>query len=291
MQTYTPPLRDMRFVLHELHDSTALTKLPGLEEMTPDLLNTILEEAGKFISATLLPLNASGDAEGCRYEDGVVRTPKGFQQAYKAFVDGGWGALSSDPEYGGQGLPQSAAKLVEEMICACNLSFGLYPGLSHGAYLALKSHGSDALKNLYLPKLVDGSWTGTMCLTESHCGTDLGLLRTKAVPQADGSYLITGSKIFISAGEHDLTENIIHLVLARLPDAPPGIKGISLFVVPKFLPNADGSVGARNAVKCTGIEHKMGIKASATCQISFDEASGFLVGEPHKGMLGMLFLF
>jgi len=287
MQTYTPPLRDMRFVLHELHDSTALAKLPGLEEMTPDLLNTILEEAGKFISATLLPLNASGDAEGCRYEDGVVRTPKGFKEAYKAFVGGGWGALSSDPEYGGQGLPQSAAKLVEEMICGCNLSFGLYPGLSHGAYLALKSHGSDALRNLYLPKLVDGSWTGTMCLTESHCGTDLGLLRTKAVPQADGSYRITGSKIFISAGEHDLTENILHLVLARMPDAPPGIKGISLFVVPKFLPNADGSVGARNGVKCTGIEHKMGIKASATCQISFDQASGFLVGEPHKGMRAM----
>jgi len=287
MQTYTPPLRDMRFVIHELHDSSALAQLPGLEEMTPDLLNTILEEAGKFISATLLPLNASGDAEGCRYEDGVVRTPKGFKQAYQAFIEGGWGALSSDPEYGGQGLPQGAAKLVEEMICGCNLSFGLYPGLSHGAYLALKSHGSDELKNVYLPKLVDGSWTGTMCLTESHCGTDLGLLRTKAVPQADGSYRITGSKIFISAGEHDLTENIIHLVLARMPDAPPGIKGISLFVVPKFLPNADGSVGARNGVKCTGIEHKMGIKASATCQISFDQASGFLVGEPHKGMRAM----
>jgi len=287
MQTYTPPLRDMRFVIHELHDSSALAQLPGLEEMTPDLLNTILEEAGKFIGATLLPLNASGDAEGCHYEDGVVRTPKGFKEAYRAFVDGGWGALSSDPEYGGQGLPQSAAKLVEEMICGCNLSFGLYPGLSHGAYLALKSHGSEALKNRYLPKLVDGSWTGTMCLTESHCGTDLGLLRTKAVPQADGSYRITGSKIFISAGEHDLAENIIHLVLARMPDAPPGIKGISLFVVPKFLPNADGSVGPRNGVKCTGIEHKMGIKASATCQVSFDDAAGFLVGEPHKGMRAM----
>jgi alkylation response protein AidB-like acyl-CoA dehydrogenase len=287
MQTYTPPLRDMRFVIHELHDSTALARLPGLEDMTPDLLNTVLDEAGKFISGTLLPLNASGDAEGCHYEDGVVRTPKGFKEAYDAFVKGGWGALSSDPGYGGQGLPQSVAKLVEEMICACNLSFGLYPGLSHGAYLALKSHGSEALKNLYLPKLVDGSWTGTMCLTESHCGTDLGLLRTKAVPQSDGSFRITGSKIFISAGEHDLTENIIHLVLARMTDAPPGIKGISLFVVPKFLPAADGGVGPRNGVRCTGIEHKMGIKASATCQISFDEATGFLVGEPHKGMRAM----
>ena len=287
MQTYNPPLRDMRFVLHELHDSTSLTKLPGLEEMTPDILNSVIEEAGKFISATLLPLNASGDAEGCHYEANVVKTPKGFKEAYRAFVEGGWGSLSSDPQYGGQGVPESVSKLVEEMICACNLSFGLYPGLSHGAYLALKSHGSEELKNLYLPKLVDGSWSGTMCLTEAHCGTDLGLLRTKAAPQADGSYKLNGSKIFISAGEHDLTENIIHLVLARLPDAPPGVKGISLFVVPKFLPKADGTVGARNGVKCTGIEHKMGIKASATCQISFDDASGWLVGEPHKGMRAM----
>jgi len=287
MQTYTPPLRDMRFVIHELHDSTSLAALPGLEEMTPDLLNTILDEAGKFITATLLPLNASGDAEGCHYEDGVVRTPKGFKEAYKSFVEGGWGSLSSDPAYGGQGLPQSVAKLVEEMICGCNLSFGLYPGLSHGAYLALKSHGSKELKDLYLPKLVDGSWAGTMCLTESHCGTDLGLLRTKAMPQSDGTYRLTGSKIFISAGEHDLTENIIHLVLARMPDAPPGIKGISLFVVPKFLPDVDGTIGARNGVMCTGIEHKMGIKASATCQISFDDATGFLVGEAHKGMRAM----
>jgi len=287
MQTYTAPLRDMRFVLHELHDSTALVSLPGLEEMTPDVLNTVLDEAGKFIGAVLLPLNASGDAEGCHYADGVVRTPKGFKEAYRAFVGGGWGSLSSGPEYGGQGLPQSVAKLVEEMICACNLAFGLYPGLSHGAYLALKSHGSELLKNVYLPKLVDGRWAGTMCLTESHCGTDLGLLRTRAVPQADGSYRLTGSKIFISAGEHDLTENIIHLVLARMPDAPPGVRGISLFVVPKFLPNADGTLGARNGVKCTGIEHKMGIKGSATCQITFDEAAGWLVGEPHKGMRAM----
>jgi len=287
MQTYTAPLRDMRFVMHELHDSAALTKLPGLEEATPELLDTILEEAAKFLGGVLLPLNASGDLEGCHWDDGVVRTPKGFKEAYRAFVEAGWGALSSDPKYGGQGLPESVSKLVEEMICACNLSFGLYPGLSHGAYLALQSHGSEELKDLYLPKLVDGSWAGTMCLTEAHCGTDLGLLRTRAVPQPDGSYQITGSKIFISAGEHDLTENIIHLVLARMPDAPPGIKGISLFVVPKFLPKADGSVGARNGVKCTAIEHKMGIKASATCQLSFDEATGWLVGEPHKGMRAM----
>jgi len=287
MQNYTAPLRDMRFVLHELHDSTSLKHLPGLEEVTPDLLNTVLEEAAKLIGAVLLPLNASADAEGCRWEDGVVHTPKGFKEAYREFVEGGWGSLNADPAYGGQGLPESVSKLVEEMICASNLSFGLYPGLSHGAYLALRSHGSEALKDLYLPKLVDGTWAGTMCLTEPQCGTDLGLLRTKAVPQADGSYKLTGSKIFISSGEHDLTENIIHLVLARLPDAPPGIKGISLFVVPKFLPKPDGSVGERNGVLCTGIEHKMGIKASATCQISFDEATGWLVGEPNKGMRAM----
>jgi alkylation response protein AidB-like acyl-CoA dehydrogenase len=287
MQIYNAPLRDMRFVMHELHDSASLAKLPGLEEVTPDLLDTVLEEASKFITSVLLPLNASGDREGCHYEDGRVHTPRGFKEAYTAFVDGGWGALSSDPQYGGQGLPESASKLVEEMICACNLSFGLYPGLSHGAYLALKSHGSSTLKDLYLPKLVNGTWTGTMCLTESHCGTDLGLLKTKAVPQPDGSFKLDGSKIFISAGEHDLAENIIHLVLARLPDAPPGIKGISLFVVPKFLPGADGSVGPANGVSCAGIEHKMGIKASATCQINFNQATGWLVGEPHKGMRAM----
>ena len=287
MQIYNAPLRDMRFVMHELHDSASLAKLPGLEDATPDVLDTVLEEAAKFLTATLLPLNASGDAEGCHFDAGVVRTPKGFKAAYKAFIDAGWGALSSAPEYGGQGLPESASKLVEEMICACNLAFGLYPGLSHGAYLALKSHGSAALKDLYLPKLVDGTWTGTMCLTEAHCGTDLGLLRTKAVPATDGSYKLNGSKIFISAGEHDLTENIIHLVLAKLPEAPSGVKGISLFVVPKFLPNADGSVGSANGVICAGIEHKMGIKASATCQINFNDASGWLVGEPHKGMRAM----
>jgi alkylation response protein AidB-like acyl-CoA dehydrogenase len=287
MQTYTAPLRDMRFVMHELHDSASLARLPGLAEITPDLLNTILDEAAKFITGVLLPINATGDAEGCHYEDGVVRTPKGFKEAYKAFVEGGWGSLNADPAYGGQGLPESVSKLVEEMICACNLAFGLYPGLSHGAYLALKSHGSPRLKDLYLPKLVDGTWTGTMCLTESHCGTDLGLLRTKAIPQQDGSYRVSGSKIFISSGEHDLAENIIHLVLARLPDAPPGVKGISLFVVPKFLPNPDGTVGARNGVRCAGIEHKMGIKGSATAQLNLDQATGWLVGEPHKGMRAM----
>jgi alkylation response protein AidB-like acyl-CoA dehydrogenase len=287
MQTYTAPLRDMRFVMHELHDSAALSKLPGLGEVNAELMDTVLEEAAKFLTATLLPINASGDAEGCHYEDGVVHTPRGFKEAYQAFHGAGWGSLNSDPAYGGQGLPESVSKLVEEMSCSCNLSFGLYPGLSHGAYLALKSHGSTELKDLYLPKLVDGSWSGTMCLTEAHCGTDLGLLRTKAEPRPDGSYRLSGSKIFISAGEHDLAENIIHLVLARLPDAPKGVKGISLFVVPKFLPKKDGSVGERNGVKCGAIEHKMGIKGSATCQMNFDGATGWLVGEPNKGMRAM----
>lgn len=286
MQIYKAPLRDMRFVMHELHDSSALATLAGFEEVTPDLLDTVLEEASKFFESVLLPLNASGDAEGCHYENGAVRTPNGFKDAYKQFTAGGWGSLNSDPAYGGQGLPESTSKLVEEMICACNLSFGLYPGLSHGAYLALKSYGSPELKDRYLPKLVDGSWSGTMCLTEAHCGTDLGLLRTRAEPQVDGSYKLNGSKIFISAGEHDLAENIIHLVLARLPDSPPGVKGISLFVVPKFLPQA-GSIGHANGVSCAGIEHKMGIKASATCQINFNDASGWIVGEPHKGMRAM----
>jgi len=287
MQIYKAPLRDMRFVLYELFDSRTVAALPGGEELTPELIDSILEEAAKFTEKVLLPLNASGDEEGCHYENGVVRTPKGFKDAYVAFREGGWTAMACDPAYGGQGLPEIVNKLVEEMICATNLSFGLYPGLSHGAYLALRHHASDELKQKFLPKLVDGTWSGTMCLTEAHCGTDLGLLRTKAVPQADGSYRVTGSKIFISAGEHDLTENIVHLVLARLPDAPVGVKGISLFVVPKFLPTPDGGVGARNGVLCTAIEHKMGIKASATCQLSFEDATGWMVGRPNKGLQAM----
>ncbi|WP_342165846.1 acyl-CoA dehydrogenase C-terminal domain-containing protein [Methylobacterium sp. SD21] len=285
MQTYKAPLRDMRFVLNELHGSAEA--LPGHEDFTPDIADAILEEAGKFCTERLLPLNASGDEEGCRLENGVVRTPKGFPEAYKAFREGGWTAMGADPAYGGQGLPAGINKLVEEMICSTNLSFGLYPGLSHGAYQAIEGHASEELKAAYLPKLVDGTWTGTMCLTEAHCGTDLGLLRTKAVPQGDGSYAITGSKIFISAGDHDLTENIVHLVLAKLPDAPKGVKGISLFLVPKFLPRPDGTPGERNGVTCSALEHKMGIKASATCQMSFDDAKGWLVGEPHKGMRAM----
>ncbi|NPD66675.1 acyl-CoA dehydrogenase [Lichenicola cladoniae] len=287
MQTYNAPLRDMRFVLHELHGLDALTSLPYFADLNAETVDLVLEEASRIATEVLLPLNASGDAEGCIVENGVVRTPKGFREAYDVFRDGGWNALAGDPDYGGQGLPESVNKLVEEMICAANLSFGLYPGLTHGAVMALSAYGSSELKDLYLPKMIDGIWSGAMCLTESQCGTDLGLLRTRAVPQEDGSYLLTGSKIFISAGEHDLTENIIHLVLARLPDAPPGIKGISLFLAPKFLPKPDGSVGPRNGILCTGLEHKMGLKASATCQISFDDAQAWLVGAPHKGMQSM----
>ena len=244
MQVYTAPIRDMRFVMHELHDSAAHVSAIGTPDVSAELMDSILEEAAKFATEVLLPINASGDEEGCKLENGVVRTPKGFKAAYDRFRESGWGGLSSDAEYGGQGLPELVAKMVEEMQCSANLSFGLYPGLTHGATLALKGHGSDELKTRYLPKMIEGTWSGTMNLTEAHCGTDLGLLRTKAVPQTDGSYRITGNKIFISAGEHDLTENIIHLVLARLPDAPKGVKGISMFLVPKFLPTDDGRPGA-----------------------------------------------
>jgi len=287
MATYKAPLRDMRFVLYELHNGAALSELPGLEEMTPELLDPVLEEAAKVCEEVLFPLNRSGDEEGCRLENGVVRTPKGFPEAFRLFREGGWTGIACDPAYGGQGVPHTVNMLVEEMICSSNLSFGLYPGLTHGAYKALSTHGSEELKQRYLPKLVEGVWSGTMCLTEPHCGTDLGLSRTKAEPQPDGSYRISGTKIFISAGEHDLTDNIIHLVLARLPDAPKGIKGISLFLVPKFLVKDDGSLGERNGVTCGAIEHKMGIKASATCVLNFDGATGWLVGESHKGMRAM----
>jgi alkylation response protein AidB-like acyl-CoA dehydrogenase len=287
MQTYKAPLRDMRFVLHELHDSAALTQLRGFEDVSAELMDSILEEAAKVAQEVLLPTNAPGDEIGCVLENGVVRTPRGYKEAYDMFRDGGWTALSADPKYGGQGLPESLNKLVEEMICSANLAFSLYPGLTHGAYQAIASHASDTLKDTYLPKMVDGTWSGTMCLTEAHCGTDLGLLRTRAVPQDDGSYKVSGSKIFISAGEHDLTENIVHLVLARLPDAPRGTRGISLFLVPKFIPAPDGRPGARNGVVCTALEHKMGIKGSSTCQLTFEDATGWLVGDLNKGLATM----
>jgi len=287
MPVYKAPLADMRFVLHELYDSNTIMQLPGYEEFTPELIDSVLDEAAKFTEEVLFPLNQTGDSEGCVYENGVVRTPAGFKQAFKAFREGGWTAMASDPAYGGQGMPIVASLLVEEMMNSANMSFGLYPGLTHGAYLAIYHHGTEEQKQLYLPKMVAGDWTGTMCLTEAHCGTDLGMLRTKAVPNEDGSFSITGNKIFISAGEHDLSENIIHLVLARLPDAPAGVKGISLFVVPKFLPKEDGTPGQRNGLMCTNIEHKMGLKGSATCAMSFDGATGWMVDEPNKGLRAM----
>ncbi len=286
MQIYKAPIRDMRFVLSEMDSIEEFAAL-GFEDVSEDLVETILEEAGKLCEEVLLPLNATGDAEGCHYENGVVRTPKGFREAYQAFREGGWTTLNADVAYGGQALPETIGKMIEEMICSANMAFSLYPGLTHGAYVAINAYASDDLKQRFLPKMVDGSWSGSMCLTEAHCGTDLGMLRTKAVPDADGSYKVTGSKIFISSGDHDLTENIIHLVLARMPNAPKGVKGISLFLVPKLLPGDDGRPGARNGVTCAGIEHKMGIKASATCQINFEESTGWLVGAPNKGMQAM----
>src|ERR671913_62969 len=287
MAVYKAPLKDINFVLNEVLDVSSLSKLPGYQDATPDTIQAILEEAAKLCENVLFPLNRSGDEEGCTYENGVVRTPKGFKHAYDMFREGGWTAMTCDPEYGGQGLPATVGFAVQEMFTAANQAFAMYPGLSHGAYEALSRHGSDELKKKYLPKLTDGTWTGTMCLTEPHCGTDLGMLRTKAELQADGSYSITGTKIFISAGEHDLAENILHLVLARLPDAPGGTKGISLFLVPKFIPKADGSVGERNGIRCGAIEHKMGIKANATCVMNLDGAKGWLVGELNRGMPAM----
>jgi alkylation response protein AidB-like acyl-CoA dehydrogenase len=287
MQTYSAPLRDMQFVLHEVEGMQDLFALPAFTDFNAELIDSVLEEAARLCTEVLLPINASGDEEGCRLENGVVYTPKGFKEAYKTFAEGGWVALSAAPEWGGQGLPHVVGTMVEEMICACNLSFSLYPGLTAGATVAIEAHGSDEMKAFYLPKMVSGEWTGTMCLTEAHCGTDLGLLRTKATPNGDGTYTLDGSKIFISSGDHDLAENVVHLVLARLPDAPPGTRGISLFLAPKFLPDADGAPGARNGISVSGLEHKMGLKASATCQISLDGTKAWLVGEPHKGMAAM----
>jgi len=287
MPTYKAPLRDFRFVYQELFNAEDLQALPGFEEVSPDLVETIVEEAGKFCENVLQPLNQSGDAIGVKFENGQITTPPGWKEAYQAYAENGWGALTASPEYGGQGLPKTVGIMVEEILCGANLSFGLYPGLTVGAYNAIVSHGSEALKNKFLPNMVAGIWSGTMCLTEPQCGTDLGLIRTKAEPQADGSYQLTGTKIFITSGEHDFTENIIHLVLARLPDAPSGIKGISLFLVPKFRVDDNGNLGARNPVFCGSIEHKMGIKASATCVMNFDAAKGYLVGKENEGLAAM----
>lgn len=283
MPVYNAPLENMKFVLHDVLGVESLSSLPGYEDATPDLIDSILEEAAKMCEEVLFPLNQSGDKEGCIWENGKVRTPSGFKEAYDAFSQAGWCGATSDPKYGGMGLPATVGMAIQEMICSANMSFGMYPGLSEGAYNALYLHGTDEQKDTYLPKLVTGEWSGTMCLTEPQCGTDLGLIRTKAIPNGDGSFNITGTKIFISAGEHDLTGNIIHLVLAKLPDAPEGVKGISLFVVPKYLPENMGV----NAVTCGSIEHKMGIKGSATCVINFEDSKGWLVGEAHKGLRAM----
>jgi butyryl-CoA dehydrogenase len=263
--------------------------LPAHAEIDADIINQVLEEGGKFTSAVLFPLNHSGDREGCHLnkETHEVSPPKGFKQAYKQYVEAGWPSLSCDPEYGGQGLPLVLNNSFYEMLNSANQAWTMYPGLSHGAYECLHEHGTAEQKAIYLPKLVSGEWTGTMCLTEPHCGTDLGMLRSKAEPQADGSYKITGGKIFISAGEHDMSANILHLVLARLPDAPAGTRGISLFLVPKFIPNADGTPGARNPIFCGALEEKMGIHGNATCQMNMDGATGWIVGEPNKGLNAM----
>ncbi|WP_237059340.1 acyl-CoA dehydrogenase C-terminal domain-containing protein [Microbulbifer sediminum] len=289
MADYKAPLREMNFLLHEVFAADELwARLPGLAgAVDRETADAILEEMAKLAANTLDPINRSGDEEGCQWNDGVVTTPEGFKEAYATFCEGGWGALLGNPEYGGMGMPKMLGAQVEEMINAANISFALYPVLTAGACLALDAHGSEELKQKYLPKMYEGTWSGAMDLTEPHAGTDLGIIRTKAEPQEDGSYTITGSKIFITGGDQDLSENIIHLVLAKLPDAPKGPKGISLFLVPKFLVNEDGSVGERNAVNCGSIEHKMGIKASATCAMNFDGAKGWLVGEVNKGLAAM----
>ena len=286
MPSYTPPTKDMQFVLHDVLE-VSQSDIPGYDELDRDFTSAVLEEAGKIAADVLAPLNAVGDRQGCTLENGVVRVPEGFQAAFDQVRDGGWTALDCDPDYGGQGLPYLISSAVGEMFSAANMAFNMYQGLTHGAYNAIHAHGSDAQKRMYLPKMVSCEWGGTMNLTEPHCGTDLGLIRTKAEPAGDDSYKISGQKIWISAGEHDMCENIIHLVLAKLPDAPEGVKGISLFIVPKFMVNEDGSLGARNALSCGGLEEKMGIHGNATCVMNYDGATGFLVGEPHKGMRAM----
>jgi alkylation response protein AidB-like acyl-CoA dehydrogenase len=290
MPSYTPPLRDMQFVMHELLKvEDDFKQIPKYADIDADTVNAVLEEGGKFVAEVIFPLNVSGDAQGCSIDQTshAVTTPKGFKEAYAKYIEAGWAALACEPEFGGQGLPLVVNQCFYEMLNSANQAWAMYPGLTHGAYASLITHGTDEQKQTYLHKMTSGAWTGTMCLTEAHCGTDLGLMRTKAEPQADGTYKLTGNKIFISAGEQDMTENIIHLVLARLPDAPAGIKGVSLFIVPKFLVNKDGSLGARNGIYCGGLEHKMGINGNSTAQIVLDDAVGTMVGQPNKGMNGM----
>jgi alkylation response protein AidB-like acyl-CoA dehydrogenase len=291
MPSYITPQREMRFVANELLNLPEhYASLPGCEETTDDIIEAVIDAASTFSEEVIAPLNQVGDQQGCRLEGDTVITPDGFKEAYKEYVDGGWPSLANDPDWGGQGLPDSLSIIVNESVGTANWSWSMYPLLSHGCTKTIETHGTDEQKQIYLPHLVNGNWTGTMCLTESHCGTDLGLLRTKATPQDDGSYEIKGTKIFISSGEHDMAENIVHIVLARLPDAPAGTKGISLFIVPKFLPDSDGNVADRNQVSCGSLEHKMGIHGNATCVMNFDGAKGFLIGEPNKG-LSCMFTF
>ncbi|WP_236197991.1 acyl-CoA dehydrogenase C-terminal domain-containing protein [Pseudomonas putida] len=289
MADYKAPLRDMRFVLNEVFNvAEQWAQLPGLAEVVDaDTAMAVLEEAGKVTAKTIAPLSRAVDEEGCHWDNGAVSTPAGFIEAYNTYAEGGWVGVGGDPVFGGMGMPKAISAQVEEMVNASSLAFGLYPMLTAGACLSINAHASEALKAKYLPNMYAGVWAGSMCLTEPHAGTDLGIIRTKAEPQADGSYKVSGTKIFITGGEHDLTENIIHLVLAKLPDAPAGPKGISLFLVPKFLVNEDGSLGTRNPATCGSIEHKMGIQASATCVMNFDEAVGYIVGEPNKGLAAM----
>ena len=292
MPQYTAPLKDIEFVMNEVLDfDQHYANLPGGDEASPDLVNAILTEAAKFSEEVLSPLNQVGDQQGCtRHEDGSVTTPEGFKDAYGQYVEGGWPSLAHDPEFGGQGLPESLSSIISEMVGTSNWSWGMYPGLSHGCMNTLTSHGTPEQKQAYLPKLISGEWTGTMCLTEPHAGTDLGLLRTKAEPNDDGSYSISGTKIFISSGEHDMSENIIHIVLARLPGAPSGTKGISLFIVPKFNIDENSNTLEQNAVSCGSIEHKMGIHGNSTCVMNFDGAKGFLIGAENRG-LNCMFTF
>ncbi|MGO9699788.1 MAG: acyl-CoA dehydrogenase family protein, partial [Xanthobacteraceae bacterium] len=285
MPTYKAPVDDVMFLLSDVFHIDRYNNLPGFADATPDLVEAVLAEAGKFSEDVLTPLNRVGDKEGCkRQADGSVTTPTGFKDAYKRLAEGGWMGASAPAEFGGQGLPMVLIQSISEFLCSANMAFAMYPGLTLGAAAAIIAHGSAEQKALYLPKLISGQWTGTMNLTEPQCGTDLGLVRTRAVPQADGTHKITGTKIFISAGEHDLAENIVHLTLARIEGAPEGTKGISLFIVPKFLPTKDGAAGARNAVACGSIEEKMGIHGNSTCVMNYDGATGWLIAEPNRGL-------
>ena len=290
MPDYKAPLREIKFVMNELLDSESHYSRIGAEDASPEMVDAIIGEGAKFCEEVLAPLNAVGDQEGCTWSEDGVKTPAGFKEAYKQFVEGGWPSMNAPLEHGGQGLPESLNIVMSELIGTANWSWGMYPGLSHGARATLEEHGTPEQQETYLTKLISGEWTGTMCLTEPHCGSDLGILTTKAEPNADGSYSITGTKIFISAGEHDMVDNIVHIVLARLPGAPEGTKGISLFIVPKCLPDANGNAGERNKVTCGSIEHKMGIHGNATCVMNFDGAKGWLIGPENKG-LNCMFTF